>query len=168
MDARPQRPWQSPHVGAQIQHGSYFFNMYIFLHWENVSKRNSGQYDYIVRPAEGRKNIPIAFCECCRHVRTTLTVLCIWDWTLDYFFAQVTWTASHSQTNQSRLDTKIVIIYRLYQWLQAPALSKDLRDRVVQWCIEKNWSYRKLAELAGCSIGTIANILMYHRIYRSS
>ena len=50
----------------------------------------------------------------------------------------------------------------------APALSKDLRDRVVQWHIEKNWSYRKLAELAGCSIGTIATILMYHRIYGSS
>jgi len=50
----------------------------------------------------------------------------------------------------------------------APALSKDLRNRVVQWRIEKNWSYRKLAELAGCSIGTIATILMYHRIYGSS
>lgn len=50
----------------------------------------------------------------------------------------------------------------------APALSKDLRDRVVQWRIEKKWSYRKLAELAGCSIGTIANILMYHHIYGSS
>ena len=42
----------------------------------------------------------------------------------------------------------------------APAvLSKYLRDQVVQWRIEKNWSYRKLAEL----IGTVqATILMYH------
>jgi len=50
----------------------------------------------------------------------------------------------------------------------APVLSKDLRDRVVEWRIQNNWSYRKLADMAGCSIGTIANILMYHRVYGTS
>lgn len=52
--------------------------------------------------------------------------------------------------------------------IMAPSLSKDLRDRVVQWRIQNNWSYRKLADMAGCSIGTIANILMYHRVYGTS
>lgn len=50
----------------------------------------------------------------------------------------------------------------------APQLSKDLRDRVMFWHTEYQYSYRKLAELAGCSIGTITNILMYHRIFGSS
>ena len=47
----------------------------------------------------------------------------------------------------------------------AAALAKDLRDRVVQWRIGKDLSCRKLSELAGCSIGTVANTLMYHYIY---
>ena len=50
----------------------------------------------------------------------------------------------------------------------APQLSKDLRDHVVCWRTEHQYSYRKLAELAGCSVGTIANILMYHHIFGSS
>ena len=50
----------------------------------------------------------------------------------------------------------------------APALFKDLRDRVVRWRIQTKWSYRKLVDIASCSIGTIANILMYDRIYGSS
>ena len=50
----------------------------------------------------------------------------------------------------------------------APALSKDLRDRVVHWRIQNEWSCRKLADMAGCSIGTVANILMYHHMYGTS
>ena len=41
-------------------------------------------------------------------------------------------------------------------------------DRVVEWRIQNNWSYQKLADMAGCSIGTITNILMYHRMYGTS
>lgn len=44
----------------------------------------------------------------------------------------------------------------------APPLSKDLRDRVVHWRLKDGKTYRELAKLAGCSIGTIANILHYH------
>lgn len=51
----------------------------------------------------------------------------------------------------------------------APPLSKALRDRVVVWH-QKNpdWTYRFLAELAGCSIGTISNILKYQSLYGQS
>lgn len=44
----------------------------------------------------------------------------------------------------------------------APPLSKDLRDRVVRWRLEDGKTYHELAKLAGCSIGTINNILHYH------
>ena len=37
----------------------------------------------------------------------------------------------------------------LYHCTQSqPSLSKDLHDRVVQWCIQNNWSYQKLTWLA--------------------
>ena len=39
--------------------------------------------------------------------------------------------------------------------------SKDLRGQVVKWCEEYGYSYKKLAELSGCSNGTISNILQY-------
>ena len=46
--------------------------------------------------------------------------------------------------------------------------SKDLRGRVVKWCEEYGYSYKKLAELAGCSNGTISNILQYQQLYSQS
>jgi len=46
--------------------------------------------------------------------------------------------------------------------------SKDLRDRVVHWRVQNNWTYRKLADMAGCSIGTVTYILMYDCIYGTS
>jgi len=50
----------------------------------------------------------------------------------------------------------------------APQLSKDLRDCVVKWRVDHGYTYRKLSQLAGCSIGTIANILAYHNLYGTS
>jgi transposase len=50
----------------------------------------------------------------------------------------------------------------------APHLSKDLRDRVVNWRMEHGLSYRELANLAKCSIGTISNIFYYHSTYGQS
>ncbi|KAF8805244.1 hypothetical protein BYT27DRAFT_7192974, partial [Phlegmacium glaucopus] len=47
----------------------------------------------------------------------------------------------------------------------APHLSKDLRDRIVRWRSDHGYTYQKLEDLAGCSIGTIANILTYHNYY---
>lgn len=49
-----------------------------------------------------------------------------------------------------------------------PPLSKDLRERVVHWRLEDGKTYRELAKLAGCSIGTIANILHYHHKFGQS
>ena len=49
-----------------------------------------------------------------------------------------------------------------------PPLSKDLQDRVVHWRLEDGKTYRKLAKLAGCSIGTVANILYYHHKFGQS
>jgi len=46
--------------------------------------------------------------------------------------------------------------------------SKDLRGWVVKWCEEYGYSYKKLAELAGCSNGTISNILQYQQLYSQS
>jgi len=46
--------------------------------------------------------------------------------------------------------------------------SKDLRGQVVKWCEEYGYSYKKLAELAGCSNGTISNILQYQQLYSQS
>ncbi|KAF8193680.1 hypothetical protein BJ912DRAFT_821110, partial [Pholiota molesta] len=50
----------------------------------------------------------------------------------------------------------------------APPLSKDLRDQVVMWRTKYHWPYRKLADVAGCSIGTIATILKYSNTYGTS
>jgi hypothetical protein len=50
----------------------------------------------------------------------------------------------------------------------APPLSKDLRDQVVKWRAKYNWLYHKLAEVAGCSIGTVFSILHYHNTYGQS
>jgi hypothetical protein len=52
----------------------------------------------------------------------------------------------------------------------APHLSKDLHDRVVKWRTDHCYTYRKLADLAGCSIETIANILtiMVHQAIPST
>jgi transposase len=50
----------------------------------------------------------------------------------------------------------------------APHLSKDLRDQVVKWWMEMGMPYRQLAEMAGCSIGTIHTILSYHKTYGQS
>jgi transposase len=47
-------------------------------------------------------------------------------------------------------------------------LSKDLRDRVVRWRIEDGKTYRELAHLANCSIGTISNILRFHHTFGQS
>ena len=47
-------------------------------------------------------------------------------------------------------------------------MSKDLRDRVVKWRMEMGMTYRQLAEMAGCSIGTIYTILAYHKTYGQS
>jgi transposase len=47
----------------------------------------------------------------------------------------------------------------------APHFSKDLRDRVVKWWMERGMTYRELALMAGCSIGTIYTILDYHYTY---
>ena len=49
-----------------------------------------------------------------------------------------------------------------------PPLSKDLRDRVIHWRLEDGKTYRELAKLAGCSIGTITNILHYHHKFGQS
>ncbi|KAF8805230.1 hypothetical protein BYT27DRAFT_7090275 [Phlegmacium glaucopus] len=49
--------------------------------------------------------------------------------------------------------------------LRLPHLLKDLRDRIVKWQSDRGYMYRKLADLAGCSIGTITNILTYHNHY---
>ena len=46
--------------------------------------------------------------------------------------------------------------------------SKDLRGRVAKWCEEYGYSYKKLAELSGCSNGTISNILQYQQLYSQS
>jgi hypothetical protein len=50
----------------------------------------------------------------------------------------------------------------------APPLSKDLRDQVFTWRAKYNWLYRKHAEVAGCSIGTVFSILHYHDTYSQS
>jgi transposase len=50
----------------------------------------------------------------------------------------------------------------------APHLSKDLHDQVVKWRMEKGMSYRELAYLEDCSIGTIYTILNYHYTYGQS
>ena len=42
------------------------------------------------------------------------------------------------------------------------------RYRVVHWRLEDGKTYRELAKLAGCSIGTIANILHYHHKFGQS
>ncbi|KAF8814761.1 hypothetical protein BYT27DRAFT_7205724 [Phlegmacium glaucopus] len=47
----------------------------------------------------------------------------------------------------------------------APHLSKDLRDIIVRWRSDHGYTYQQLEDLAGCSIGTIANILTYHNHY---
>ena len=46
--------------------------------------------------------------------------------------------------------------------------SKDLRGRVVKWCEEYGFSYKKLTELAGYSNGTISNILQVQQLYSQS
>ena len=38
----------------------------------------------------------------------------------------------------------------------------------MKWCEEYGYSYKKLAELAGCSTGTISNILQYQQLYSQS
>ncbi|KZP18179.1 hypothetical protein FIBSPDRAFT_676564, partial [Athelia psychrophila] len=44
-----------------------------------------------------------------------------------------------------------------------PPLPKALRDNIVRWRNEHNYTYRRIAELANCSIGTVSNILQcYH------
>ena len=49
-----------------------------------------------------------------------------------------------------------------------PPLSRDLCNRVVRWRTEDGKTYRELAHLAGCSIGTISNILYFHHIFGQS
>ena len=44
----------------------------------------------------------------------------------------------------------------------APPLSRDLWERVVHWRLEDGKIYRELEKLAGCSHGTICNILHYY------
>jgi hypothetical protein len=50
----------------------------------------------------------------------------------------------------------------------APPLSKDLCDQVVKWRAKYNWTYHKLAEVAGCSTCTVSSILHYHDTYGQS
>jgi transposase len=50
----------------------------------------------------------------------------------------------------------------------APHLSKDLCDHVVKWWMESGMTYRELANLAECSIGTICTILSYYKTYGQS
>jgi transposase len=50
----------------------------------------------------------------------------------------------------------------------APHLSKDLDDCVVKWRTDHGYTYRKLADLVGCSIETIANILTYYNHHGTS
>ncbi|KAF8808608.1 hypothetical protein BYT27DRAFT_7096000, partial [Phlegmacium glaucopus] len=52
--------------------------------------------------------------------------------------------------------------------LMAPHLLKDLHDCIVKWWSDHGYMYQKLADLAGCSIGTITNILTYHNHYGTS
>jgi transposase len=49
-----------------------------------------------------------------------------------------------------------------------PPLSRDLRDSIVRWRIEDGKTYHELAHLAGCSIGTISNILRFHHLFGQS
>jgi transposase len=49
-----------------------------------------------------------------------------------------------------------------------PPLSRDLRDSVVRWRNEDGKTYRELAHLADCSIGTIGNILRFHHLFGQS
>ena len=45
----------------------------------------------------------------------------------------------------------------------APALSKDLRDRVVQWRIQNMWSYRKLADIPSIYLDVVQAKLLEGR-----
>ena len=51
--------------------------------------------------------------------------------------------------------------------IMAPQLSDDMRARIIVWHNEKHLSPREIADLAGCCIRTIYNILGYHHDYNT-
>jgi hypothetical protein len=49
-----------------------------------------------------------------------------------------------------------------------PPLPPALRDNIVRWRMQYGYTYRHIAELANCSIGTVTNILQCHHLYGQS
>lgn len=44
-----------------------------------------------------------------------------------------------------------------------PALSDDLKSRILTWYIEGGYTYREICGLGQCSIGTVAKVMKNYR-----
>ena len=47
--------------------------------------------------------------------------------------------------------------------IMAPQISDEMRARIIVWHHEQHLSPQEIADLAGCCVRTVYNILSYHR-----
>ena len=100
------------------------------------------------------------------HVIMCNTAICIINWTRRFFSTVCSHLIFPNMDHESWYLT--LCSSCCHASAMAPHLSKDLRDRVVQWRLTDQKTYCKLSALAGCSIGTISNILRYHHTFGQS
>ncbi|KAH7923608.1 hypothetical protein BV22DRAFT_997590, partial [Leucogyrophana mollusca] len=49
--------------------------------------------------------------------------------------------------------------------LMAPAMSTDLKERIIEWYFEGRMTYRQIATLTNCSIGHVSNVISTFRTF---
>jgi transposase-like protein len=56
-------------------------------------------------------------------------------------------------------------VTKVTQFPMPPAISKDLKERIVHWYLDEQMTMEEVAELASVSVGLVSKVVSLHRNY---